>query len=94
MNGNFLTVGYWGLFDWHCRRTLWQRDNKFDEGIVWYVWEATYVYNKAHPMKKLFNLKIARGAPAIEHFNKMNTIVNQLVLVEIKFDEEVCDLIL
>ena len=45
-------------------------------------------------MKKLFNLKMAKGGSVVEHLNKFNTIVNQLVPMEIKFDDEVCALIL
>ena len=45
-------------------------------------------------MKKLFNLKISESGLMVEHLNSFNTIVNQLVSVGIKFDEEIYALIL
>lgn len=32
---------------------------------------------------------MAKGAPVVKHLKKLNTIVNQLVLLEIRFDDEV-----
>lgn len=49
---------------------------------------------KAYLMKKLFNLKMAEGVPIVEHLNKLNTIISQLVSVEIKFDDDLYALIL
>lgn len=37
---------------------------------------------------------MAEGTPTVEHLNKLNTISNQLVLVDSKFDDEICALIL
>lgn len=45
-------------------------------------------------MKKLFNLKIPESALVIEHLNKFNIVLDQLVFIEIKFDDEICALIL
>ena len=45
-------------------------------------------------MKKLFNLKMLEGGLVVEHINNFNTIVNQLFLVGIKFDDEICALIM
>lgn len=45
-------------------------------------------------MKKLFNLKMAKGGSMMEHLNKFNTTVNQLISMEIKIDDDVCALIL
>ena len=45
-------------------------------------------------MKKLFNLKMSESGHVVEHLNSFNTVVNQLVSVGIKFDDEICALIL
>ena len=49
--------------------------------------------NKVHLMKKLFNLKMAESASVAQHLNEFNTITNQLLPVEIDFDDEICALI-
>ena len=58
------------------------------------MYEKPSVNNKVDLMKKLFNLKISEGGPVVEHLNSFNTVVNQLVSVGIKFDDEICALIL
>ena len=45
-------------------------------------------------MKKLFNLKMSESGPMVEYLNNFNPVVNQLVLVGMKFDDEICALIL
>ena len=45
-------------------------------------------------MKKLLNLKMPEGGLVVKHLNSFNTLVNQLVSVGIKFDDEICALIL
>lgn len=52
------------------------------------------VGNKVHLINILFNLEIAEGASVVEYLNKFNTIVNSMVSVDIKFDDEVCAQIL
>ena len=49
--------------------------------------------NNVHLMKKLFNLKLAKNASVAQHLNEFNTITNQLLFVEIDFDDEICALI-
>ena len=58
------------------------------------MYEKPSVNNKAYLMKKLFNLKMSESGSVVEHFNSFNTVVNQLVSVGIKFDDEICTLIL
>lgn len=58
------------------------------------MYEKPSSCNKVHLMKKLFYLKMAEGGSVMEHLNKLNMIINQLVSVEINFDDEVCALIL
>ena len=58
------------------------------------IYEKPPVNNKAYLMKKLFNLKIPKGGSMVEHLNSFNIIVNQLISVGIKFDDEICALIL
>ena len=50
--------------------------------------------NKAHLMKKLFNLKMSKSVLMDEHLNNFNTVLNQLVLVGIRFDNDINILIL
>ena len=45
-------------------------------------------------MKKWFNLKMSESGSMVEHLNSFNTVVNQPVSVGIKFDDEICTLIL
>ena len=56
--------------------------------------EKPLASNKVYLMKNLFNLKNAEGSPIVQHLNGFNTITNQLSMVEIEFDDEVCALIL
>ena len=56
--------------------------------------EKPLASNKVYLMKNLFNLKNAEGSPILQHLNGFNTITNQLSMVEIEFDDEVCALIL
>ena len=58
------------------------------------MYEKPSVNSKVHLMKKLFNLKMGEGALVVEHLNNFNTVINQLVSVDIKFDDEICALIL
>ena len=58
------------------------------------MYEKPSANNKVHLMKKLFNLKMGEGASVVEHLNNFNTVINQLVSVDIKFDDEICALIL
>ena len=45
-------------------------------------------------MKKLFNLKKAKGTLTVQYLNEFNTITSQLSTVEIEFNDEVRALIL
>ena len=45
-------------------------------------------------MKKLFNLKKAKGTFVAQHLNEFYKITNQLFIVEIEFDNQVRALIL
>ena len=58
------------------------------------MYENPSANNKVYLMKKLFNLKMSENGPVGEHLNNFNTVVNQLVSVGIKFDDEICALIL
>ena len=46
------------------------------------MYEKLSANNKVHLMKKLFNLKIEKGASMVVYVNKFNTIVLQLTSVE------------
>ena len=58
------------------------------------MYEKSSANNKVHLMKKLFNLKMAENASVAQHLNKFNTIINQLLSVEIDFDDKICALII
>ena len=58
------------------------------------MYEKPLANNKVHLMKKLFNLKKAKGTLVAQHLNEFNTITNQLSSVETEFDDEVRTLIL
>ena len=57
------------------------------------MYEKLSANNKARLMKKLFNLKMADNTSVAQHLNEFNTITNQLLSVEIDFDDEICVLI-
>ena len=48
---------------------------------------------QVHLMKKLFNLKMVENTSVTQHLNEFNTITNQLLSIEIDFDDEICALI-
>ena len=58
------------------------------------MYEKPLANNKVYLMKKLFNLKKAKGTLVVQHLNEFNTITNQLSTVEIEFNDEVHALIL
>ena len=58
------------------------------------MYEKPLANNNVYLMKKLFNLKKAKGTLVVQHLNEFNTITNQLSTVEIEFNDEVRALIL
>lgn len=40
------------------------------------MYEKSSANNKVHLLKKLFNLKIAKGTSVAQHLNEFNTITN------------------
>jgi hypothetical protein len=58
------------------------------------MYEKPSTNNKVQLMKKLFDLKMTEGAFVTQHLNNFNTITNQLLSVEIEFDDEIRALIL
>ena len=57
------------------------------------MYEKLSANNKVHLMKKLFNLKMVENASIAQHLNEFNTIKNQLLSIEIDFDDEIRALI-
>ena len=57
------------------------------------MYEKLSANNKVHLMKKLFNLKMVENASMAQHLNEFNTITNQLLSIEIDFDDEIRALI-
>ena len=58
------------------------------------MYEKPSANNKVYLMKKLFNLRMPKGGSVVKRLNSFNTVVNQLVSMGIKFDDEICALIL
>lgn len=53
------------------------------------LYEKPSTLNKVFLMKRLFNLKMVEDGSIEDHLNEFNTIIGQLISVNIKFDEEV-----
>ena len=58
------------------------------------MYEKPLANNKVYLMKKPFNIRMPEGGSMVKHLNSFNTVVNPLVSVGIKFDDEICALIL
>ncbi|PKU87375.1 Retrovirus-related Pol polyprotein from transposon TNT 1-94 [Dendrobium catenatum] len=58
------------------------------------MYEKSSDPNKMFLMKKLFNIKMLDNTPMEEHLNNLNTMMSQLCLVGIKFDDDVRALLL
>ena len=58
------------------------------------MYEKPSAANKVYLMRRLFNLKMGEGNSVTDHINEFNTILAQLVSVQITFDDEVRALIL
>lgn len=58
------------------------------------MYEKPSASYKVHLMRQLFNLRMIEGTSIAAHINKFSTIITQLSLVEIKFDDKVRALIL
>ena len=58
------------------------------------MYEKPLVNNKVYLMKKFFNLKMHEGGSMVKDLNSFNTVVNQLVSVGIKFEDDICTLTL
>ena len=58
------------------------------------TYEKSSANNKVYLIKKLFNLKMVEGMPITQYLNEFNTITNQLLYVEIDFDDKIKALIL
>ena len=56
--------------------------------------EKSSASNKVYLMRRLFNLKMAKGVLVIDHINEFNIITTQLNSIEIDFDDEIRVLIL
>ena len=57
--------------------------------ILFYNSLYSRVVNKARPIKKSFKLKMFENKNFKQHLNEFNKIMDQLNLVDIKFDDEV-----
>ena len=51
-------------------------------------YQAKSLVNKLFFYKKLFSLRMGDGDSVTEHMNAFNTIVTQLISIEVKMDEE------
>ena len=53
------------------------------------MYEKSFANNWVFLMKKLFNLKMREDTSAIAQLNELNTIISQMMFVEINFDDKV-----
>jgi hypothetical protein len=59
------------------------------------LYQSKSLVNKLFLRKKLYNLRMRDGDSVVEHLNAFNTVVIQLVYVEIKIsDEDKCIILL
>jgi hypothetical protein len=59
------------------------------------LYQSKSLVNKLFLRKKLYNLRMRDGDSVKDHLNSFNTVVNQLVSVEIKIsDEDKCMILL
>ena len=61
-------------------RDLWEKLGK--------LYQSKSLVNKLFLRKKLYNLRMRDGDSVVEHLNTFNTVVSQLVSVEIKISDE------
>jgi hypothetical protein len=61
-------------------KDLWDKLGKF--------YQSKSLVNKLFLRKKLYNLRMRDGDSVAEHLNAFNTVVSQLVFVEIKISDE------
>jgi hypothetical protein len=55
------------------------------------LYESKSLVNKIFPRKNLYNLRMRDGDSVAEHLNAFNTVVSQLLSIEIKIlDEDKC----
>ena len=59
-----------------------------------HMYEKSFTNNKVYLIRRLVNLKMGEGNSVTNHISKFNTIIVQLTLVQITFDDEVKALIL
>jgi hypothetical protein len=52
------------------------------------LYQSKSLVNKLFLRKKLYNLRMRDGDSVVEHLNAFNTVVSQLVSVEIKISDE------
>lgn len=52
------------------------------------IYEKPLANNKAHMMKKLFNLTMVKNVSIAQHLKKLNTITNQFSFLKFDFDDE------
>jgi len=58
------------------------------------MYEKPSALNKVHLMRRLFTLRMIKGASVAQHINELNIVTTQLSSVGIEFDDEVRALIL
>ena len=59
-----------------------------------HMYEKPSTINQVYLMCRMFNLKMVDGSSTAEHINEVNSIISQLSLVDINFEDEVRALIL
>jgi hypothetical protein len=70
------------------------KKKKYLISILAKLYEKPLASNKVFLMKRLFNLKMIEGGSIADHLNEFNMITSQMIYLNIKFDEEVRDLLI
>nr|KYP63682.1 hypothetical protein KK1_018261 [Cajanus cajan]KYP63683.1 hypothetical protein KK1_018262 [Cajanus cajan]KYP63696.1 hypothetical protein KK1_018275 [Cajanus cajan] len=53
------------------------------------MYEKPSTSNKVFLIRQLVNTKMGEGASLTDHVNEFNSLLSRLILVDIKFDDEV-----
>jgi hypothetical protein len=95
------STGNWKNLDWKAKSTIQLclsnsiLLNVSEEATTKDLWDklgklyqSKFLVNKLFLRKKLYNLRMRDGDSVAEHLNAFNTVVSQLVSVEIKISDE------
>ena len=77
-----------------CLQHLQEKTTKELRAALSKMYEKSLASNKVFLMKKLFNLKMGDSGSVARHHSEFNTLMSQLELVKINFEDEIRVLVL